>query len=403
MSYWSKVSGEDGRKEDARARDKAQQAGATANRESVERMNLADKGYATGVRDAVDTYKVNRAPIHNNRVNDIEKYKGQAETQAKDARETYTNTIQPHLKGIMETAKTEADSAMTLKDAGDPNNSVQTAVRGMYEQQAQGVGKQGLADAGVLAALGAQATAGQMGGVPMTGGQMQALQGQNMAQSGMAYSRAQQQMQRLREQGIESGFRESSNQYDRGQKAKDRYSNSVNDFEMADNRHQDRQTGYRNEQNGYSGERYGMDMGKAQEDMGLSTGLAGMDRDLAHSRENREIGLANDYYGTKQANIAADSQAKGANHPASTVGTLVGAGVGAYASGGNPQATMKGAEVGGNVGNNVGNQRGGGQYYAGNYGQGTAQAAAGGRGGGGGYQPYGGGGYQPYGYQRGYA
>lgn len=118
----------------------------------------------------------------------------------------------------------EAKARMTMAQAQDPNNPVAVAFRNFYEQQAGAEGKKGLADVGVLSALGAQATAGQMGGgVPMTTGAMQALQAQNMGQSGQAFANVQKRMQGLRDQGIAQGWAQTEAAYGRGQDALNRF------------------------------------------------------------------------------------------------------------------------------------------------------------------------------------
>ena len=120
--------------------------------------------------------------------------------------------------------ESEAKSRMTMAQAQDPNNPVAVAFRNFYEQQATGEKNKGLADVGVLSALGAQATAGQLGGgIPMTTGGMQALQAQNMGQSGQAFANVQKRMQALRDQGIAQGWAQTDKSYDRGQQALGRY------------------------------------------------------------------------------------------------------------------------------------------------------------------------------------
>lgn len=199
----------------------------------------------------------------------ISKMDDEASLQSRDARRAYTNQIAPRLKGIMEEAGKQAGSAMSLKDAGDVNNSVHQAVRKLYDDQAQGVRKQGLADSGVLAAMGQQATANQMGvGGPMTGSQLQLLSANNQQQSGLAYARAQQEMNRLREQGIDRGFNESSNQYERGQRAIDRYQGSVGNFEQGLDNNIARQRGFRTERTGYGDMTHGLESGGSLRDLG---------------------------------------------------------------------------------------------------------------------------------------
>lgn len=259
--------------------------------------------------------------------------------QAKDAQITYSNDIQPRLKGIMEEAQRNASSAMTLEEAGDVNNKVQTAVRQLYADQAQGVRKQGLADAGVLAALGNQATANTMGvGGPLTGSQMQLLSANNQQQSGLAFARAQQEMDRLREQGLDRGFSESANQYERGQRAIDRYQGSVANYEGGMDRNIDRMSNFRNQSNAYGGQIHGLKSGGSL----------------------RDIGYLNQVYGGKQEGLnqaIAMANADNASKAAMTSGMITAAGTvggAVLGSAGGPMGTVAGGMVGSQVGSAVG-------------------------------------------------
>ncbi len=214
---------------------------------------------------------------------DLDRLRGEIEDSQRDSKATYTNEIQPRLKGLMEQAQKSSAGAMTLQEAMDPNNNISQQTRnlyagqgleqrgrydaeaeraqggfnqlaqdtndsygrlatgaqgeyglegqraqdaynreaantrttfdeygnklqGQYQQQAQGEGKQGLADVGVLSALGMQNMAGQLGNVPMTGGQLQALMGANQAQSGQAYAQTQRRVQSLKDQGLKGNI-----------------------------------------------------------------------------------------------------------------------------------------------------------------------------------------------------
>lgn len=267
----------------------------------------------------------------------------EANDQAKSAQRTYSNNIQPRFKGIMEQAGRDARHAMSLKEAGNPNNSVHRAVRGMYDQQAQNVGRQGLADVGVLNAMGAQATAQQMGvGGPMTNAQMQLMQANNMQQSGAAYARAQQQMDRLREQGIERGFQESDAQYARGQMAKDRYERSIGNYEGAMDRNIDRQRGFRGERQALGADIFGTSLGRARDRRDTHMGIS-----------QRQLGAMNNYYAGQQEGVAQKIALQNANNAAQAqiIGGVLGAGgtaAGAYYGG------AGGAQQGGQAGRNIG-------------------------------------------------
>lgn len=210
---------------------------------------------------------------------------------------TYTNQIQPRMKDQMEKAQINAGSAMSLKDAMDPNNKIAAGTRDLYEKQAQGEGRQGLADAGILQAMGAQSAASQLsGGVPMTGGQMAAIYGQNQAQAGSAYANTQRRTQDLRDQGLNKGFERSDIAYGQGLDAQDRYRRSVGDYEGADRRHQGDEAAYRSEYGNRADNRYNTDKGYLQDVFGLDSGNYGLQHQLATGKTSRDEARSNRYY-----------------------------------------------------------------------------------------------------------
>jgi hypothetical protein len=251
------------------------------------------KKQLAGDAAATEAYQRARNPVYEKYQGQLQQYSDEAANQASDATKTYKNNIQPRLQDIMDNAQRDANSAMSLADAGNPNNSVNTAWRNMYEQQAQGVNKRALADVGVLNALGAQATANQLGamGGPLSTQQMLALQGQNMGQSGQAFARAQQQMQALRDQGLAVGREESAAQYNRGERARDRYSGSVRDYAGADSDYQDRMGKYRSERAGYGDRGFEIGRQKAGEDYQIDQGRVGLEADLGRGAASEDYGI----------------------------------------------------------------------------------------------------------------
>ena len=263
----------------------------------AQQMSNTDTALLEANKAQVDKYKQQRAGIdrdqeyadnaYSNSITGTEQeYQGkvdklasQAEGQASDAKQTYTNTIEPAFKNSMEDAQTNAADAMSLKDAGDMNNSTQQGVRDFYEKQAVGQGKQGLADVGVLQSMGAQANAAQMGsGAPMTGSQMQLMNAQNMSQSGQAFANTQRRVQNLRDQGVQQGISMSNQQYDRGEAARDRRTSAARDYEGVGARMRDEQTGYRGEAQGYG-----------QETRGSKSKVADTAKNRAYSISNRNL------------------------------------------------------------------------------------------------------------------
>lgn len=264
-----------------------------ANKTLLQKAKEAGKSYFDSYDTGVAKYQNQRGAIGQN----IDQAQGtfgaqqeqlrqQAQLQAQDARQTYSNTIQPRLIGSMEDAYNNSKNAMTLQEAGDVNNKIATDTRALYEKQAQGENRQGLSSAGVLSSLGAQALGNQLGGgIPMTGGQMQALAGQNMSQAGQAYANTQRRIQSLRDQGLQMGFERSDKQYERGQGALDRYRQSIGDISGAENNYLQQQAALRGEQG-----LYGNNI--------LANQLAQTDRQQGYNKEDLEstLGRANFAY-----------------------------------------------------------------------------------------------------------
>jgi hypothetical protein len=255
-----------------------------------------------------------------------------------DAKNNYSNQIQPRLKGLMEQSQQNAGSAMSLKDAQDPNNKVAKSTRDLYSQQAQNEGRSNLADTATLQALGMQNMAGQLGNTPMTGGQLQALMGANQAQSGANYSKGLQRRQQLEDQGLEQGFKRSDIAYGQGQDAMNRYGKSIGDYEGAFDRQQGRDTNFRNQRAGIYNQDYNLN--QQMNDTTRGVGQAGVQRNMA---------IYNTHMGGQQANIAGDIAGINAKQAASAAQTT-----GALQAGG----TVVGAIYGGPAGAAAGNAAG---------------------------------------------
>ncbi len=275
-----------------------------------------------------------------------------------DASKQYTGTIQPRLQGLMEDAEKNNKSAMTLEQSMDPNNSVQLATRKRYEDQAQGEGRQGLADVGVMQALGAQNFGTQLtaSGAPMTGGQMSALMGQNMSQAGAAMANTQRRIQGLRDQGIERGYSESDKAYGRGQDANARYRQSIGDVESAGGRNREELGGYTKQNLGLAREKYDIGTGQAKENMtgegalsGLShqLGTAGTNRRLASSQKNTAGMVEDQNSRIKGFQGSKEQKAKGLSGLFSAGGGMLGNMFGGKGNGGGGGGSGKGGGGGG--------------------------------------------------------
>lgn len=325
-----------------------QQDEANANKQILDADKTAGDTYASNMQNVYNTYggKIDAA---------ASKYQGDIEDQAKNSKATYTNTVLPNLKGVMEDAYNNQKGAMTLSQAQDPNNAVASGVRDLYGTQAQGIQNQGLADYGVLAALGGQATASTIGssGAPMTGGQLQAIEGANMGQAGAAFARAQGAANNLKLQGLEAGQNQSNWAYNAGQQAKNAYSASIGNYEQASNRNNALQQGY-------SQDIFGTQMGQANAHMGMDSAMNGLNYNLGMQANNRQMAYNNDVYGGQQQSLINQINTGNQQNAAAMQagGTIIG---GIFGGG-------AGAAAGGQIGAAAGNASAGGTPAASNYG-----------------------------------
>lgn len=367
------------------------------NKAYVDQLKNSDADYQKSMKGNAQKYQT-----------DLDNLKYETQVAQRDTSKTYSNDIQPRLKDLMERSQKNSAGAMSLQDAMDPNNKVAQSTRdlynkqagdqrgeynaegqnlrdlynkqgsnvqGLYETQAQGEGKKGLADVGVLSALGMQNMAGQLGGVPMTGGQMAALMGQNQAQSGAAYGQTQRRLQALRDQGLqgnlalqnqglglqadtrltglgrasdlqnrglEQGFNRTDTAYNQGLDATDRYGKSIGNYEGAMDRQLGRDASFRGERGGIGERMYG-----------LNSQMSDVDRGVASGDIQRRMANYNTYMGGNQATLAGGIQANNAAEAQNakmiqggmqTAGTVVGAVYGGPA----------GAAAGGAAGNAAG-------------------------------------------------
>jgi hypothetical protein len=270
--------------------------------------------------------------ITNKFVGTAENLSNEARNQANDAKQTYTGTVKPNLMNNLNDAqnfqKNISGQAMSLAEAMDANNKVAQGQRelyggladqmtgryqqmsdqeradleglmgrgaGLYQGEIDSTHKRGLADVGVLSALGAQSTNLLGGGAnPMTGSQMQALMAQQGSQASEAFANTQQRMKNLEDQrrayqlsslqtmgdrasdlrrgslaqegllrgsGIEAGREESQAMYDRGYQgqteAMDRTAKRLADLMGGETDYNRLAQSLRGEQSGYAGDIYG--------------------------------------------------------------------------------------------------------------------------------------------------
>ena len=359
--YYNTVTGDGGeklgfgvnqKKKDANAAQQASQKDQQSKTQAV--MGQQDKtatDYYNSMKGATDNYVNSYDSATGDYQKNLAATKDAYKTQATDSQAAYTNDVLPRLTSIMNQRQTNAGSAMSLADAQDPNNKVASATRDMYNTQAQGIQNQGLADYGVLAALGSQATGRTIGAQSglMTGGQMQSLQNANMGQASGAFGNAQATANNMKLAGITAGQNQSNWAYGQGQQAINDYAGSVGQYQNANDQKNSIQNAYTNQEAGVDTNAYGVSLGQAGVHRDAATGLAGLQNANETASENRQQGFINGVSQTDQQTAYANAQAAAAAQAAKlgAIGTVGGAVIGGLASGG------VGAAAGGVAGNKI--------------------------------------------------
>ncbi len=299
-------------------------------------LNQADTDYGSSFKKYSDDYLGQAQGLVNTYTKDIGNLKKQAQDQATSAKATYTNDILPSYKDAMGKAQTNASQAMSLQQAGDPNNPVMKAVRDLYNKQGQGVREQGQQDFGVLSALGAQAAGQQFGASgPMTAGMQGQIYAANQAQAGDAYANAQKRMYDLQQQGIDRGFDQSNQMYQFGQQAQDRYSNSIKDYQGGQDAYQNSMGKYRGEIGGYAGDIFGTNAAMNSDKFNIGQMGADVNRSNTYASSGRQQNALNQYYGANQQSINNQAQTNSANNTskAQFISSLLGSGAKILGSG----------------------------------------------------------------------
>lgn len=288
-----------GKRAAADAADKKRQA----DEDLYNQVSQENKAYEDTAGQNASKYQAGRNALttdysksYANASAEARKYQSQAEDQAKNAQTNYSNVLAPNMQSYLDRAGSEARGAMSLSEAGDINNKYIQDTTKLYDQRAANEGRRGLADTGVLQSLGAQATATQLGGagLPMTGGQLIALQGANQSQAGQAYANVQKRMAALRDQGLETGMKRSDMQYERGQGAVDRYGKGINqasDLGINQNR---LMSGLRGEASGYGENASSADLaglGRRQSDLSEDFDLDKYLSEMGHGNFEKRTAL----------------------------------------------------------------------------------------------------------------
>lgn len=294
------------------------QSAAASQQQSIQNQIGAEQGvinnetqqgnqYYGGVQNATNNYTQS---LNNNTGNYIN-----TQTEMYDK-------LNPQYQQLTNNAMSNANGAETLQQAQTPNNAIEQGVQGMYNTQAQGITNQGLADYGVLAALGGQATANTIGGAgqPVTGGQMQALQGANMGQASQAFGQAQNQANTLKAQGLQAGINQNNIDYGEGQQAQQTAQGAL------------AQQG--NFENQNASNTLGAYMGAAQGNYNANANLAGVQYGIQQGQDQSQMGMINQTYGAQQQADISAAQAANAQQAGKlgAIGSFAGAIGGGLAS-----------------------------------------------------------------------
>lgn len=231
----------------------------------------------------------------------------QGEENATKSGAVYTD-LGTKMDGLVNQQKKNSDAAMTLEDYSNAStNKVFNDTKGIYDTQAQNEGKQGQADYGVLASLGAKAMGNGMAGAgPMTAGAQSMMMANSQRQAGEAYAGTQRRMQSLRDQGLDMGFNRMDTTYQAGRQAQNDYQNGIGARGNLQVQGNNEARGFRDETNGYNtsiagmrDKRSGLDLSRGQEDYNMDTGFS-----------QDKLGRANAITGQRQGVIDADYASK---------------------------------------------------------------------------------------------
>ena len=277
----------------------------------------AGKKYLKGYTTSGEAFVRNMGQAETGYRQQLQGLMNQSQRMSGLADQTYQD-VSTRQRSIMDKAKSESDSAMTLAEASDPNNRVASSFRDFYEEQAQGTRQAGMADVGVMQALGAQAFGGQMSGMgPVTGGQMVAMAGQNQSQAGMAMANVQRRVQDLRDQGIAEGWRQTDNAYNRGTDARDFYRTSVGDYDTSGRNYQALSGMLRGEMSGYGEDMLGSRSRQNQYSRDYGLDRAGLQHALSTGDLDRSLSAITGEYDRRAADRGVDAQLAAARRTAS--------------------------------------------------------------------------------------
>lgn len=346
----------------------------TIDRET-QRLKERDAELTRKIEAEKNKYQTARKPIYENMDKEAKGFEAQRQNLMTDAKAAGQRTDQTYqtfttkMEKFANDAEKEAQNAMTLQQLADPESSAAFQnYKKIYETQAQGENQQGLANFGVLSALGGQSANASMQGLgPMTAGQQAAMFAGSQRQAGEAFANTQRRMQALRDQGLASGLDAHRYQYEAGQGAKKLFQGAVDqrlgmekDWSALGAANRGEQAGYQSDITASRMGTQGRALGAAQEDYGLNTGFLRDATQRQAGLSQMQMGQANADIGTQmtQQQIAeqraAASEAADAQRSAAMMGmlgTVGGAAIGAF---GGPAGMAAGAAIGGGLGNAAG-------------------------------------------------
>lgn len=315
-----------------------------------QKYSEAEGTYSQGMNAADSSFQNARNQATGVQSRNLQQLQTQAATQANDSRHVYQGAILPASLDQMNRSMADSQNAMSLKDYMDPNNAVLSGTRDTYNNEATNVGRQGIADSGILSAMGAQAAGQAFGaGGPMSTGQLQSLYASNQAQSGQAFARTQQQMQSLRDQGLAQSYVQNDKMYQAGQQAHQTATNDIRNVNDVDSAQISKQSNLRGEQANLGADRMGIGLGNAQSDYNINQGQASRGLDLGYRGLDRDSTTENARYGQSAQTAAQEEQRRLAMGygDKQAQGALIGLGT-----------TAAGAVLGGPTGASIGNSIG---------------------------------------------
>ncbi len=274
-----------------------------ADQTKQESINKQMDQTASAYKNLGDTYS-------NTYDSQIGKLLTDAEGQHDDARKTYQNSIQPALKNNMEVAQKNAMSSMTLQEAQDPNNTLQSGIRGYFNDQSAGAMRQGGQSAGIADAFAGQ----QMGlqgqsGAPQTGAQQQNAYANASSQGNQVRGNTMGKAASLQDQGIQTAQAANDTMYDQGIQAQGQAAGAANDYQQGYLNFNDIMQGSRGGISSMQGSKLGNTLGNVES--GYATDQATQQRRSQAEEDaiNNQLAAMNQKYGVQSGAKGASGQA----------------------------------------------------------------------------------------------